>query len=320
MVERRKNQYRRKEIPDLELGNLSRISCARCKRGQLGAARLNPVTEEAYAQGLHLRTRSQLVEWRAAMKPGFRAALALSLVLLCGSIAYGQELQTSGVTVIMGTGIGGEPIPAAVTGMPYSAVTEFETVQTAADGTRFDHKTTRSKTYRDSRGRSRTEHYIPTGLSNNDEPTVATVIIRDPIAGLAYILYPKDHTAEQRVMNVPPTRDRMNTDPRRLEITPRSDQPQTKMIVEDLGTQTIEGLVVQGKRTTKTIPSGAQGNDRPFNIVTERWFSKELELYILIKTNDPRSGENTIKTIVTDRGEPDPSLFQVPADYTIEQK
>lgn len=62
------------------------------------------------------------------------------------------------------------------------------------------------------------------------------------------------------------------------------------------------------------------GNDRPFDVVTERWFSKELETYILIKTNDPRSGEHTIKTTITDRGEPDPSLFQVPADYTIVQK
>jgi hypothetical protein len=65
------------------------------------------------------------------------------------------------------------------------------------------------------------------------------------------------------------------------------------------------------------LPAGSQGNDRAFDTVTDRWFSNELKIHILIKHSDPRSGENTTRTRIIDRSEPDPSLFQVPADYTI---
>jgi hypothetical protein len=82
----------------------------------------------------------------------------------------------------------------------------------------------------------------------------------------------------------------------------------------------IDGLVVDGEKTTLTIPAGAQGNDQPVNIVTERWFSKELQTFVLVKNSDPRLGENTIRTVDIDRSEPDPSLFQVPTDYTIRQQ
>ena len=247
-------------------------------------------------------------------------SLACSLMLLCGSTAFGQESQTTVIGTMAVRDNGFEHIPPVVRGMPYSAVTEGETVQTATDGTRFDHKMGRSKTYRDSQGRTRTERYIPTGLSNSDPPTVMSVIIRDPVAGVEYFLSPREHTARQMAMHLPPGDDNTRTSVTRLEMRPESNRPQTKITVENLGTQTIEGLLVEGKKTTMIIPPNAQGNDRPFEVVTERWFSKELETYILIKTNDPRSGEHTTKTTITDRSEPDPSLFQVPAEYTIEQR
>jgi hypothetical protein len=255
------------------------------------------------------------------MNSYFKAFLACSLILLYGSIAFGQESPTNASSTIAAHENGMERIPPVVTGMPYSAVTETETVQAGADGTRFDHKMARTKTYRDSQGRTRIERYMPTGFSNSDPPAVLSVTIRDPVAGVEYFLNPREHTARQVTLHLPPPGQR--TQPAVVsesEIKPRNNRPQTKITVEDLGTQVIDGLLVEGNRTTMTFPPDAQGNDKPFDVVTERWFSKELETYILIKTNDPRSGEHTIKTTIADRGEPDPSLFQVPADYTIEQK
>lgn len=79
----------------------------------------------------------------------------------------------------------------------------------------------------------------------------------------------------------------------------------------------MEGLTVYGTRTTMTIPAGAQGNDRPIETVREMWFSKELNIYVLIKSSDPRNGESTLRTTNIDRSEPDPSLFRVPPDYTV---
>ena len=63
------------------------------------------------------------------------------------------------------------------------------------------------------------------------------------------------------------------------------------LIVEPLGTRQIEGVIAEGTRMTTTIPAGQIGNLNPINVVTERWFSKELQMAVLITRRDPRSGE-----------------------------
>ena len=86
---------------------------------------------------------------------------------------------------------------------------------------------------------------------------------------------------------------------------------------EDLGSQTMEGVLVNGTRTTRTIPASQIGNDAPIKIVTEVWISPDLKTVVYSKRSDPRMGEQTfqLKNIV--RSEPDPSLFFVPAGFTI---
>ena len=86
---------------------------------------------------------------------------------------------------------------------------------------------------------------------------------------------------------------------------------------EDLGTQTIEGVSATGTRITFTIPAGQIGNERPIDIVDERWFSKDLQAFVMTRHSDPRSGETVYRLTNIDRTEPDHSLFQVPADYDI---
>jgi hypothetical protein len=88
---------------------------------------------------------------------------------------------------------------------------------------------------------------------------------------------------------------------------------------EQLGSQTIEGVVAEGARVTFTIPAGKIGNDRPIVTVNERWYSPELQTVVLSKNSDPRMGETTYRLTNIDRSEPDPSLFQVPADYTVDE-
>lgn len=82
---------------------------------------------------------------------------------------------------------------------------------------------------------------------------------------------------------------------------------------EDLGTRDFEGVSAQGTRRTTTIPADAIGNERPIEIVYERWFSKELGLVVYSKNNDPRFGEQTYRLTNILRAEPDPSLFAIPA-------
>jgi len=86
---------------------------------------------------------------------------------------------------------------------------------------------------------------------------------------------------------------------------------------EDLGEQVLEGLLVKGTRMTDTIPAGTIGNDRQIDIVTERWYSEEINAMVLERYSDPRFGETSYKLVNVVRGEPSPDLFQVPQGYEI---
>lgn len=88
-------------------------------------------------------------------------------------------------------------------------------------------------------------------------------------------------------------------------------------VKQDLGKQIIEGVQAEGTRTTITIPAGEIGNERPIEIVSERWYSPELQLVVMTRNSDPRSGETTYKLTNINRIEPAKTLFEVPSDYTI---
>lgn len=91
-------------------------------------------------------------------------------------------------------------------------------------------------------------------------------------------------------------------------------------ITESLGQQMVEGVMCEGKRTTITIPANSIGNDLPINIVSEEWYSPELQVLVLTKQSDPRNGETTYRLTNINRQEPDRTLFEVPADYTIKDQ
>ena len=93
-----------------------------------------------------------------------------------------------------------------------------------------------------------------------------------------------------------------------------TDEPRESN-TESLGAQTMEGVVVNGVRTTRTIAAGQIGNDRPISIVTEVWTSTDLKMIVSSKRSDPRMGEQTFRLTNIVRAEPDPSLFTVPADF-----
>src|SRR5262245_33000712 len=87
---------------------------------------------------------------------------------------------------------------------------------------------------------------------------------------------------------------------------------------ESLGSQMIEGVRADGTRTTITIPAGAMGNEQPILIVSERWYSPELQTVVMTKRNDPRMGETVYRLSNISRTEPSRALFEAPSDYTVE--
>jgi hypothetical protein len=90
--------------------------------------------------------------------------------------------------------------------------------------------------------------------------------------------------------------------------------------LEYLPAQTVNGAMAQGTRTTETIPAGKIGNDRPIVIVNERWSSDDLQLLVKSTSFDPRFGDTTYQLTNIVQVPPDPSLFVIPADYTVPEK
>jgi len=86
---------------------------------------------------------------------------------------------------------------------------------------------------------------------------------------------------------------------------------------EALGKQMIEGVNADGTRFSTTLETGAVGNDRPIQMVNERWYSSELQTVLMTKHSDPRTGEETFRLTNINRTEPGADLFQVPPSYQL---
>ena len=82
----------------------------------------------------------------------------------------------------------------------------------------------------------------------------------------------------------------------------------------------IEGLTAEGTRRTTTWAVDSVGNNREIVVTNEDWFSKQLQVHVLQKTSDPRTGDSTTKLANISLVEPDPALFILPADFTIKDE
>lgn len=186
-----------------------------------------------------------------------------------------------------------------VTGAPYAADSVL-TVTVTTFGAPVEQRVV-ARVYRDSAGRVRREQSV-TGQErpeSSDPDLVVTIL--DPVANVLISLNPATRTA-YRV----PLSDRR---PAAAEVS------QAVTRAESLGTQMIGGVAVSGRRTVTTLPAGAGG--RPVEILDERWDSSDLQIALLERHVDSRSGvfEHRLTNIV--RTEPAAQLFAIPATYTI---
>jgi hypothetical protein len=149
-----------------------------------------------------------------------------------------------------------------------------------------------------------------------DEPT-QLIFINDPVAGVHYILDQRSHTA--RKMAAPPEGGPRRRPPGERAPDKAPEKAHSEGKTESLGKQVIEGVEAEGVRSVITIPEGRIGNDRPIEIVSERWDSPELQTVVLSKHNDPRFGETVYRLTNINRAEPAQALFEVPADYKVEE-
>lgn len=205
-----------------------------------------------------------------------------------------------------------------VVGRPLEATEVRHNLQVLSDGTKLESSST-TRFWRDSQGRMRTE-------------SPERIEIYDPIGGAIYDLDPQHQTyikstshADAVMIAVDGSSSRVSS----FSGTPHPDRPshvdlgipyqkdkQALTTKEDLPPQVLNGVSAHGSRITSTVPAGAVNNDREFKIVSERWYSDDLQLLLKTSNSDPRFGINTYELTNIKQGPPDPSLFQVPAGYT----
>ncbi len=89
---------------------------------------------------------------------------------------------------------------------------------------------------------------------------------------------------------------------------------------EALGKQMVEGVNAEGTRNVSTIAAGTIGNDRPIQVSGESWYSDELQMVVMSKHSDPRTGDESFRLTNIHRGEPGVYLFQTPAGYQINER
>jgi hypothetical protein len=228
-------------------------------------------------------------------------------------------------------GINGAMMGPAVKGVPYSAVEVVESTQMLADGTRI-HNEHQTSVWRDSEGRVRRE-------------TPDQVSIFDPTNNTTYFLDTKNQTGQKATMKrmlvikdgAAPASITMRVEgPNYLRELPAdgnalfyaasskakldAEKKASKREAgkaESLGQQMVSGVPCEGTRNTTTIEAGAIGNDRPIQVVSERWYSAELQTVVMTKRTDPRSGEEIFRLNNVSRNEPPATLFEVPANYQI---
>jgi hypothetical protein len=243
----------------------------------------------------------------------------------------------------------------SVPNAPFSAEAETEFTQVLGDGNRIERRYS-SMMARDSQGRTRREEEIAlVGPLAVDGPSPRLVTIVDPVAGHSYTLDERQRIAFRNpaALNVqgahfffaggkesttwvaaaegnaswaasgrPTIRWTDGKANVAIAGVPGQrvlvrDPAASKFTSESLGTRSIEGVMAEGTRTTSTIAPGAIGNLMPIEVVTERWYSRELQMAVLISRKDPRSGDSVYRLRNIVRTEPPADLFTVPPDYEV---
>ncbi|HUI43083.1 MAG TPA: hypothetical protein VL523_14065 [Terriglobia bacterium] len=265
------------------------------------------------------------------MKARILPVLSLTLALLAGAAAGWAQEPDGGAPppppegkffFVRGGPMSGEVKP--VTGAPFSATVTTQTTQVLADGNQINHSET-ATVYRDSSGRTRRDSGLSQiGPWSSAGPPRQIVNITDPVAGASYLLDLTDKTVVKLPFHehhgvgpnaMPKWKERGVDGSGNVEFGPPAAQKTT----ESLGTQMMAGVSAQGTRTTETIPAGTMGNQNPIVIVSERWYSPELQETVYSKRTDPRFGTTIRQLTNINRQEPDATLFQVPSDYTVRQ-
>ena len=201
------------------------------------------------------------------------------------------------------------PVPSA----PFSADVTILTHQKLPDGSETI-RTTINHIARDSQGRIYNESRALVPTTFHGEPRLTSAHIFDPIT-LHNIFYnPQLHLARDSVMPA----SQAARQPRTPPVPGPSVSPNGPTItVPSLGQQVVDDTILLGTLKQRTVAAPASSTGAPVTITDEYWYSPDLFVYLIVKHNDPRTGEQIVAVTHISRAEPPVSRFQVPDGYKI---
>lgn len=243
---------------------------------------------------------------RTVLKIAFLATVAGS----AASLGFSQQPPDlnpppyRGVTAFV-DGIFVTPVPNA----PLMAVVEVDSTQVLADGSTLSKKSI-ANIARDSQGRIYNERRQLVSPSFAGQPPILSFHIFDPETRLSIFVNPATRVARQATLPAPTPVADQNPDSLYSAHKPPSNG-------EDLGTQVMENVLARGIRVSRTVPAAASGTGKPVIVTDEYWYSDELHLNMLVKHEDPRTGQQIVSVTRLARTEPDEAIFKVPAGFKI---
>jgi hypothetical protein len=194
------------------------------------------------------------------------------------------------------------------TNAPFSGTVTTEWTKILVDGskqTNWNHRTIA----RDSSGRIFQERrfFMPTG--DRIATQLSELDYADPNRHELFVCGPQQKVCYESPYNAPAT----------VNLMPAGPQPSGNSSIqrEDLGQKNIDGVDVKGSREIITIKAGAMGNDKDEPIVKEFWYSPRLGINVITKRFDPRYGIQNFTVSDINQSEPDPKLFEPPAEFHV---
>jgi hypothetical protein len=198
-------------------------------------------------------------------------------------------------------------------------------VQTLADGTSVTHEST-VVTARDAQGRQMTATTIIQPSTGQSPITHFQVF--DPVAHYTFTWSFPGKKAT--VMSIPiygVLQSGCGFAVGRVESMECVTRP-TKETVEEMGTQTIQGVEAQGRRTTRTTPAEYIGKDKKHKLqvcttevsTVEQWKAIAPGLTGLVVrevSEDAQLGKISNELVKFSQSEPDAAVFRPPAGYEI---
>ena len=261
---------------------------------------------------------------------------------MLGGAAFGPA--QIGVVTTRGMAIPLQENTEIVKNQPYQAQAVTEVKQTLADGTHIT-QTTTATVARDSDGRTVRIQKLSTigpwksasNSSQADAPTLTTIF--DPVAQTHTDYNSDSNVAHVLAMPALPAKAQATGAAGGFAVisagpggggpgnvtfafkarAEAGEAPNGDVKTESMGDKAIDGIPVTGTRTTNTIPAGTIGNDKDIVITRETWYSPDLKLVLQTTQTDPRFGETTYSLTNVERSEPDSTMFQIPAGYTVEK-